>query len=518
MSEDLRDATCNCILVCSADALCSMPLPDSMVAQTRMFSRGSRYLSLIHGVSQSRTGTTPTPASAPIMTIDPSARVYSRFNLRMYDLVVLVVSNPLAWLCPTASVLLPLFHTKLGAQAHLDVGAGTGYYPAKSVQHFAEMGNVTLLDLNAATLTHLVLSYPTPSKVARFSLACAVRQRTLIHATARTTRPYHSGPRGWPVIGNLLQIPQVGPWLVYSAWADKLGDVVHPSALSDHLVILTTAQAAKDLLDGRSTMYSDRQSSTMADLSGIGIELPMLSYNEQWRKQRKIVAQSFNASMVLRYRAIQGHEARVLALGILQRPETLVSQTKTRIAAIIMRVTYGYTVTGKDDPMITVPFALMDNFGSSMEPGTWMVDFIPQRDARWTRGVSFLRIADELNALEHKASWAPYLWCKQRPGLRKIRLVATALSEAGGQLGAEDEASLLWVASSGLGGGLETNMSTIFTFFVAMMRRPDVQARAQEEIARVVGMDRLPMIADRPSPRYVRSVIAEVFRWYPAAP
>lgn len=87
------------------------------------------------------------------MTIDPSARVYSRFNLRMYDLVVLVVSNPLAWLCPTASVLLPLFHKNLGAQAHLDVGAGTGYYPAKSVQHFAEMGNVTLLDLNAATLS-----------------------------------------------------------------------------------------------------------------------------------------------------------------------------------------------------------------------------------------------------------------------------------------------------------------------------------------------------------------------------
>lgn len=50
-----------------------------------------------------------------------------------------------------------------------------------------------------------------------------------------------------------------------------------------------------------------------------------------------------------------------------------------RIAAIIMRVTYGYTVTGEDDPMITVPFASMDNFGSATEPGMWMVDFIPQR-------------------------------------------------------------------------------------------------------------------------------------------
>ncbi|EPS94254.1 hypothetical protein FOMPIDRAFT_1134729 [Fomitopsis schrenkii] len=347
----------------------------------------------------------------------------------------------------------------------------------------------------------------------------------LIQRTARTTKPYPPGPRGWPVIGNLLQIPQVDPWLVYSAWADKFGDVVHLSALSDHLVILNTAQAAKDLLDGRSTIYSDRPSSVgspLTWLSGFGIELPMLSYNDQWRKQRKIVAQSFNASMVPRYHAIQEHEAHGLALGILQHPETLVSQTKTRIAAIIMRVTYGYTVTGEDDPMITVPFAAMDNFGSATEPGMWMVDFIPQLRylPRWMPGASFLRIADEFNALEHRASWSPYLWCKQRvvQGTEETSLVATALSQAGGQLDAEDEAALVWAASSGLGGGLDTNMSTIFTFLLAMMRHPDVQAQAQEEIDRVMGSDRLPTIADRPSLPYVRSVIAEVFRWYPAVP
>ncbi|EPS94258.1 hypothetical protein FOMPIDRAFT_1134722, partial [Fomitopsis schrenkii] len=77
------------------------------------------------------------------------------------------------------------------------------------------------------------------------------------------------GPRGWFVTGNLVQIPQVDPWLVYSTWADnlKFGDVVHLSALSDHLVILNTAQAAKDLLDGRSTLYSAQPSSVRAPLT-----------------------------------------------------------------------------------------------------------------------------------------------------------------------------------------------------------------------------------------------------------
>ncbi|EPS94434.1 hypothetical protein FOMPIDRAFT_76973 [Fomitopsis schrenkii] len=85
--------------------------------------------------------------------IDPSARVYSRFHLRLYDLIVLVVSNPLAWRCSTTSVLLPFFHKNLGARAHMDVGIGTGYYPSKSAQRFAETENVTLLDLNEATLS-----------------------------------------------------------------------------------------------------------------------------------------------------------------------------------------------------------------------------------------------------------------------------------------------------------------------------------------------------------------------------
>lgn len=61
-------------------------------------------------------------------------------------------------------------------------------------------------------------------------------------------------------------------------------------------------------------------------------------------------------------------------------------------------------------------------------------------------------------------------------------------------------------------------MSTIFTFLLAMLRHPEVQVKAQEEIDRIVGTDRLPTIADRSSLPYVRSVITEVLRWYPAAP
>lgn len=47
---------------------------------------------------------------------------------------------------------------------------------------------------------------------------------------------------------------------------------------------------------------------------------------------------------------------------------------------------------------------------------------------------------------------------------------------------------------------------------------PDVQRKAQEEIDRVVGQNRLPNIADRENLPYVEAVVNEVMRWHPIGP
>lgn len=51
-----------------------------------------------------------------------------------------------------------------------------------------------------------------------------------------------------------------------------------------------------------------------------------------------------------------------------------------------------------------------------------------------------------------------------------------------------------------------------------MQLYPEVQRKAQEEIDRVVGNDRLPTIADRPNLPYIEALIKEVLRWNPVAP
>ena len=55
-------------------------------------------------------------------------------------------------------------------------------------------------------------------------------------------------------------------------------------------------------------------------------------------------------------------------------------------------------------------------------------------------------------------------------------------------------------------------------FFLAMTLFPEVQRKAQEEIDRVIGTDRLPTFEDREDLPYVDAVVKEVLRWHPVAP
>lgn len=51
-----------------------------------------------------------------------------------------------------------------------------------------------------------------------------------------------------------------------------------------------------------------------------------------------------------------------------------------------------------------------------------------------------------------------------------------------------------------------------------MVKYPEVQAKGQAELDRVIGSDRLPSLADRASLPYINAIMQEVFRWHPIVP
>jgi cytochrome P450 len=66
--------------------------------------------------------------------------------------------------------------------------------------------------------------------------------------------------------------------------------------------------------------------------------------------------------------------------------------------------------------------------------------------------------------------------------------------------------------------GADTTVSAIMSFFLAMLVYPEVQSKAQTEIDRVIGRERLPEMEDLESLPYVSAVVAESLRWLPVVP
>lgn len=75
----------------------------------------------------------------------------------------------------------------------------------------------------------------------------------------------------------------------------------------------------------------------------------------------------------------------------------------------------------------------------------------------------------------------------------------------------DNEATFL--AGAMFGTGSDTTADGISTFLMTMVTHPEVQKKAQEELDRVVGRDRLPNFADQPDLVYIGAIVREMMRW-----
>lgn len=78
----------------------------------------------------------------------------------------------------------------------------------------------------------------------------------LLHG--RTHLPLPPGPKPLLGIGNLHQVPKSLQWFEFYKWSKIYGPIMHLNLAGQHFVILSSNQAAQDLLTRRGAQYSDR--------------------------------------------------------------------------------------------------------------------------------------------------------------------------------------------------------------------------------------------------------------------
>ncbi|KAL4249483.1 cytochrome P450 family protein [Abortiporus biennis] len=341
-------------------------------------------------------------------------------------------------------------------------------------------------------------------------------------ARKRHALPLPPGPEGYPIIGNVLEMPHSHEWFTFARWSEKYGDIFSLNLLGQPLVVLGSYEHAMNLLDKRSSIYCDRPILTMGgELVGWKKILVLVRPGERFREYRRLMNRLVGGKTAVQQQYdLQRRQTHMYLRSVLQDPDNLPDHIRLNAGSVILMVTHGYPVQGGDDPIIEVVDRATTQFAMVTSPGAFLVDVFPilRHVPSWFPGASFKRKAAEWNRTINEMADMPHEFTKSqmRKGIH-VPSYTSILMETEENTPDKEE-HIKWSAASIYAAGADTTVSAIYAFYLAMALYPEVQSKAQEEIDWVVGSDRLPDFSDRESLPYVEALLKEVLRWFTTGP
>ncbi|KAL5117971.1 hypothetical protein ACEQ8H_004116 [Pleosporales sp. CAS-2024a] len=306
-------------------------------------------------------------------------------------------------------------------------------------------------------------------------VAAMVALATVFRLNKIGQRPkdYPPGPPTWPLIGNLHLMPKEKAHLQFQKWANEYGPVYSLILGTKVMIVLSSDQAIKDLLDKRSNIYSSRPDMYLGKVVSGGLRMLLMEYGETWRMIRKIVHKNLNIKAARSYVPYQDLENKAM-LGF----EKFSQVTGTQTAALLDL------------------FPVLRHMPDFMLPLRRYAKKLHEHEAR-------LYVGHWLNVKKAiKEKTAKPCFC--------LDLIRAQETEG------FSDALAAYVSGSLLEAGSDTTAATLVGFVQAMLLFPDVARNAQEELDRVCG-ERLPSLEDEPNLPYIRGCIKESLRWMPTA-
>ncbi|EJD39955.1 cytochrome P450 [Auricularia subglabra TFB-10046 SS5] len=325
------------------------------------------------------------------------------------------------------------------------------------------------------------------------------------------------GPVGIPVLGNVFDVSPKGAHLTYDKLAKRFGPIFQLQISNKTFVMVASTKVAAELLDKRGAIYSDRPVFPAIELAGWGWAAVFMKHNDAWRTRRRLLQRHFNPTATAKLHEIIHRGALELALSLTRTPDEFQYHIKRAAAADILRAVYGFSIDLDNDPYVELACKGMETL-NAVVPGSNVVDWIPllRHIPEWIPGAPKAR-GRALRQYSDAVLERPYEHVIE--DMRQGRAVFCMLTEGLDLVDkAVDANAVKEAAAVAYLGATDTTASTVLAFVLAMVRYPEVQKKAQEELDRVVGPDRLPDFGDRKALPYVEATIRETYRKYPTAP
>lgn len=124
-------------------------------------------------------------------------------------------------------------------------------------------------------ITFLLREYPVSASLATLLVLVLVQRQVKTGRPSLRNLPLPPSPKGYPLIGSLFDVPKEKPWVAYTEWAKTYGtifcsaqpmnlttappgDMIYFEVLGQRFLILNSLEKVQDLLEKRSSNYSDR--------------------------------------------------------------------------------------------------------------------------------------------------------------------------------------------------------------------------------------------------------------------
>jgi len=254
-------------------------------------------------------------------------------------------------------------------------------------------------------------------------------------------------------------------------------------------------------------------------------QVPIAGYGEAWRQGLKLLDRSLRPGAAATYRPVQQARVRVFLSRLLAAPDQWRAHLELLQGGLILDMTYGYEVKGRQDRSMVLPRQLSE-FSRAKVPGSaWALNGFPflRHIPAWVPYISFKPVAEIGLKISQEMLYEPMRFVKENiiGGTARPSLALEYLQEIE-KLSEPDRAEAEKTLAGALGSiyvaGADTTVTTMLTLLIACMVHPEAQKRARDQIDAVVGRERLPSFEDRSRLPFVDAMCKEVLRWRPLLP
>ncbi|KAF8219321.1 cytochrome P450 [Tricholoma matsutake] len=337
--------------------------------------------------------------------------------------------------------------------------------------------------------------------------------------------PLPPGPKKLPLIGNLLDMPSTFEWVTYHKWCKEFdSDIIHLNVAGTSLVVLDTSEATTELLERRSSIYSDRARMPMLnELMGWNFNFGFMRYGKYLRQHRRVMHQSFHPTAAMQFRPLELKAVHGLLRRMLEDPDNLMGHLRHMAGETIISIAYGVDVLPKDDPYIATAEEGVHTLLLAAVPGAFLVDTLPwlKHVPDWMPLAGFKRRAKEWRKLALAMIEKPF-----EAGKRKLEsgdVTPSFLSYSLERMNenhdiAYQEEVIKGTAGTMYAAGSDTTVSAIASCVLGLVTHPEVLKKAQAEIDAMVGLNQLPDFDDFDCLPYITAITKETLRWRDVVP